>query len=246
MTSDPLRTDQPPAPMPATPPLDWPAPPAPPQPHRPGPERWEAWQVALIAVACLLAGALAGVLLIADDADDDADERAAPTTQPSRPEADPTTPTIPPGAVPGEGPAPGSLGSEDEPAPLGSEYLLGDWAISGWSVDPDAAAVMQAYDPTNPLPRPQHRFVLAGTDLTYIGPARGNPADLKLYAQDPTGRAYLEGCGAMPAPLLAPAELGPGDTITGQVCFEVPEQAATGLRLVVEVQLGVPIFFQLT
>lgn len=243
MTLDPRTSDLPPAPMPATPPLDWPAPPAPPASPQPTTEGWAGWQVALIAIACLLAGLVAGVLLTDQvDDDSDTDERSAVTTAPTST----TYPfqTVP--AVPGNGGVPGEYGSLEVPVPLGFAYPFERWIVSGWTVSTDGESLMRTFDPANRLPRAGFTFVVASTDLTYAGDGIGSPDQLKLYAQDADGAAYLEGCGRVPAPLLAPLEMTRGDTITGQVCFEVPLRSIDGLLLVIEEVLGVPVHFALT
>lgn len=249
MSLDPPLPDRVPVRMPTSPPLDWP--PAPAAEQLAGgrePEGWAGWQVALIAVTCLLAGALAGVLL--SDRDDEPLAQVVPTTTT-------TTTTVveqaggaedgaggPAGSGQG-GPTGEGIGSERSPVPAGTGMLLDEWVVGAWVVHPDGEAAVLSFDPANVPPRQGYTFVLASTDLTYVGTRTGNPSDLKLYSLDRTGRAYGPTCGIVPSPLLASVELGRGDSINGQVCFEVPEQAVDGLRLVIEERLGIPVVFEL-
>ena len=245
MSLDPTPFDQPSASMPKVPPLDWPEPPELEPELTPVPEGWTGWQVVLIGLVCLLAGALVGVLLLDRDDDDGNDEQALPPTT-----AAPPVVTDPPDTLPGDlgdgqegAPSPGSFGSRERPVPIGLGYLFSEWSLEGWSVDPDGERTVLTYDSANQPPADGNVFVLASSELTYIGIDSGSPADLALYAEDSGGNTYDEGCGSLPVPLLAPLEMEQGDAVTGQVCFEVPAESVPGLLLVVEEQPGTPVYF---
>jgi hypothetical protein len=246
MSLDPPAFDRPSASMPKAPPLDWPEPPELEPELTPVPEGWNGRQVALIGLVCLLAGALIGVLFL--DRDDDSGNANEEALVPTETTAPPVV-IEPPATLPedlGDGPpatSPGSFGSRERPVPIGLGYLFAEWSLEGWSVDSESERTVRTYDPANRPPADGNRFVLASTELTYIGIDSGNPANLELYAEDADGNAYDEGCGSLPVPLLAPLEMEQGDSLTGQVCFEVPAASVPGLRLVIEEQPGSPVYF---
>ena len=232
--------------MPKVPPLDWPEPPELEPELTPVPEGWTGWQVVLIGLVCLLAGALVGVLFLDRDDGGDGDEEVLVPTETTAPPVVVEPPaTLPedPGDGPLGTPSPGDFGSRERPVPIGLGYLFSEWSLDGWSVDLDGERTVRTYDPANRPPADGNAFVLASAELTYTGSDKGNPADLALHAEDTDGNTYDEGCGRMPVPLLAPLEMEQGDSLTGQVCFEVPAQSVPGLLLVMQERRSSPVYF---
>jgi hypothetical protein len=132
--------------------------------------------------------------------------------------------------------------------PLRTTFVLGGYSLQVLEADSDAGAAIAGFSDLNPAPRAGQAYLLVTVELTYDGPLTGAPRQVLLSAADRTGATYLEhrdGCGRIPEPLSAHAEMAPGTSVAGNVCFVVPDDRLEGMTLVAEVLAGFPVHFRL-
>jgi hypothetical protein len=240
----------PPPQLPSSPPTEWPSTTTSPPSGEPGwlvagdpsheREAWTAWQVAVVTVVALLAGLAIGVAVGLRLGDGNGPTSASPSFQP---DAGQTTPTTRGNEIIGD-----HLGSPSNPVPLETTFILGGYSLSVLEVDPDGARVVTAESELNTSPLPNQAYLLVTVELTYDGPLEGNPIEVLLSAQDPSGSTYLEfrdSCGRIPMPLSRHAEIAPGESVTGNVCFAVPADRVDHMVLIAEVLAGYPVHYRL-
>jgi hypothetical protein len=245
----PMATPSPPQ-LPPSPPTEWPAPPL--EDGRadtgwlgvPERESWSGWQVALVTVVALLAGLAIGVALgLRMDRDAERSLPSAPVTDPA-----PGGPQGPLGPFVDEGAPDDHLGSATNPVPLRTTYILGGYSLQVLAADAEAGPEIAALSDFNVAPAPGQAYLLVTVELTYDGPISGNPLQVLLSAEDASGATYLEhrnSCGRIPDPLSAHADMAPGESVVGNVCFAVPESRLEDMALVAEVLAGFPVRYRL-
>jgi hypothetical protein len=244
-----MATPSPPQ-LPPSPPTEWPRPPAAESRAEAGwlgvPEResWSGWQVALVTVVALLAGLAIGVAVgLRMDRSAERVLASAPVTDPV-----PGVPQGPGGPFFGEGAGDDHLGSLSNPVPLRTTYILGGYSLQVLAADAGAGPAIAALSDFNVAPAPGQAYLLVTVELTYDGPLSGNPLQVLLSTEDAVGATYLEyrnSCGRIPDPLSSHAEMAPGESVVGNVCFAVPESRLEDMTLVAEVLAGFPVRYRL-
>jgi hypothetical protein len=142
-------------------------------------------------------------------------------------------------------------GSVENPYRDGETALLKDgWELAVVGADNDANAEVAVYDPDNPGPEEDRQYVIYRVRATYTGAGES--------AFDGADRLSLErgvidprkGCGGRPAPTVGfGSGNGAGETIEGNLCFEVPSNGIPGtgyLAKLVDTRWGNPLEPHLT
>lgn len=211
--------------------------------------------VTVIAVVTLLIGMVIGFFAgRASEADDATTSAPPPLTSPStsatsRPPGDtiPQTSAPDPAAPPSTDLDPTTIGTVEDPIPLGQAYVLGLYEIEVLGVERDASDTLAAFNGgaiEPPLGR-QHMIVEVAvrfTDATGVG----NPAALPLFVSDGTGtwNDFDATCGAVPDSILGAGLIEQGDEAIGNACFTVPTDVLDDLLLGTEGFSG-PVYFAL-
>lgn len=212
-----------------------------------------AGAVTAVALVTLLLGLVIGFFLgrvtEADEATRAAPPLTSPSTATSRPPGDtiPQSPPVDPGAPPSTDLDPTTIGSLEDPIPVGQSYILGIYEITVLSAQRDAGEALAAADPSNP-PAPegrQHLIVevaIALTDPDGIG----NPATIPFFVSDGTARwnDFEAACGSVPDSVLGAGVLEAGPELVANVCFTVPSDVVGNLRFGTEGFDG-PVYFAL-
>lgn len=150
-------------------------------------------------------------------------------------------------ALPPEGTGPGSLG---EPWSVGDPIAVfyedvANGTESRWTVTAVAAASDSTFDVIaangfNEEPPEGEIYVMIPVTLTYkSGPATAKVSDLTLGALGDSGSLLSTRenyCGALPDVLATTSELTPGSSISGNICWSVPESDLASLKLVVQAE----------
>lgn len=209
-------------------------------------------------VVALVVGLLSGFFLgRAQDRDVD---RASDDPTRSTPTDDGSITTRPPGdTVPQESPdepttsapgtelAPSTIGSLDNPIPAGQAYVLGRYEIEVLDATRDADSLLTDHDSTNPPPPSGSQHVLVEVSVRFEDADRlGNPGSIPFFVSDGSNRwsSHDASCGTIPEDLGRVGFIEPGDDVTGQVCFTVPEEAVDNLVFATEGFAG-PLYFAL-
>jgi hypothetical protein len=138
-------------------------------------------------------------------------------------------------------------GNRLNPYPVGKAVTLdGGWRVKVNSAKIDATAEVEAVvdpntgDPANPAPSQGHQYTLVNVSLTHVGPATfpGNDIDSWLYGLSQLGAAGDVG-GLYPPDFCAPTQpdadsggsVSPGQTVQGNLCYEIGSGDASTLRL---------------
>ncbi len=204
-------------------------------------------------MATLVIGLLVGFFLGRTYESSAADDAAsAPLTLPpapstTRPPGDTIPQTAPEPSTsmpPGTELDPATIGSFDDPIPVGQSYVLGLYEITVLGVDRDAAPELSAFDAGNPSPPAGQRHVLV--ELSVRASGFGSPAQIPFFVSDGSGQWFsFEGsCGNVPDDLAEIGFVEDGDEATGQVCFTVPSEAVDQLVFGTE-GIAAPLYFAL-
>lgn len=202
----------------------------------------------------LLLGMVVGFFIgRATESDETSTRSAPPLTSPSsstsRPPGDtiPQSPPIDPGAPPSTDLDPSTIGTLEDPVPVGQAYILGLYEIEVLGVERNADQTLGRADAANPPPPvgTQHLIVEIAVRFT-DDEGLGNPASIPLFVTDGTGRwnDVDARCGAVPDSILDTPRLEGGDEVTGNACFTVPTDAVDALVLGTEGFNG-PLYFAL-
>lgn len=122
------------------------------------------------------------------------------------------------------------LGSQENPAPVGTELPLGDeWRVQVLSIDEDAwpeiASVWEYNDP----PAPGYRYVMARVRVTYVGnDSSGYVGGLNFNYLDANNVLSTGSCGVIPDEMDDFRWLFPGSATEGNVCWPVASDAVRG------------------
>lgn len=194
-----------------------------------------------IALATLLLGVVVGFFIgrAADDATESATASTpltSPSTAPtSRPPGDtiapnPTSPTSPTeSTLPQVDIAPSTVGSIDDPIPLGQTYVLGLFEITVLDADHDATATLGAANA--PSAGSDHLLVEIRIRFTDNGVARAG--SVPFFVTDGTTKwTDLDNtCGAFPESLLDTPPIQRDEDAVGNACFTVPSDVLDAVVL---------------
>lgn len=139
--------------------------------------------------------------------------------------------------VPAEPDSTGPVGTRGNPYPIGDTATIGDWDVTVTGAIPNATVDVLAESQFNDEPAPGSQFYVVGIDATY----NGTDSDLLVISTSfntvgPLGVAYTgaDFCGVIPDELDAFAEVFPGGTVSGNLCWSVKHEDADGLVLSVQ------------
>jgi hypothetical protein len=173
-----------------------------------------------------IADAGGGMLLGADNADELSDalftvlEEDVPDIE--RPRADQ--------------PESGPTGSRENPVPMGTEAVTGDWVVVVLDVIPYATDVVMAENMFNEPPREGHQFYIATLEATFEGSGSATLFDLNFQAVGPAAVSYTTfepGCGVHPN-MFPVSEVFEGGIVTFNVCWSIQSSDADALVMYVE------------
>jgi hypothetical protein len=150
-------------------------------------------------------------------------------------------------------------GSRSNPYPLGTAATLqGGWQLKVNSAlinaDTEVEAVTDQYgDPVNSPPPPGAQYTLVNVSMTYQGDYQGDPSSsLPVYLvgvqAEGAGNAGYNVDGCRPPPLDLDSDFTPvssGQTVTGNLCFEIASNDAASLLLQGRGVDGLPGWFAL-
>lgn len=222
-------------------------------PPPPPPSGATAGAVTAIALVTLLLGLVIGFFLgRATEADGDpsaAPALTSPSTSTSRPPGATIAPNPPsdPAAPPSTDLAPDTIGSLEDPVPAGQSYILGLYEIEVRSVERDAAATLESFDPANrPAPSGRQHMIVEVSVRFTDQEGLGNAGAIPFFVADGTGRwnDFDASCGQVPGSILDSGLLEQGDEAVGNVCFTVPSDVVANLRFGTEGFDG-PLYFAL-
>jgi hypothetical protein len=126
------------------------------------------------------------------------------------------------------------------PLAKGESGAVGDYLISVVSVDFDAEAAVLAENQFNDPASPGNTMVMASLEFTYQGTDTGNVFwDLSYKVVGSRGLAYADtdqtvSCGSLPNSIMDAPELYPGGTVVANVCWQIPEDEAATIVMVLE------------
>jgi hypothetical protein len=145
----------------------------------------------------------------------------------------------------------GPAGTRGNPYPIGETIAVGEWDITVTGVQADATAAVLTENSLNEPPDAGRQFFLVGIEGAY----NGNTSDF-LFASTsfatvgPLAVAYTgeDTCGVVPGEIEVFAEVFPGGTVAGNLCWSVRSEDADGIVLYVQEAVtldGEPAFFDL-
>lgn len=138
------------------------------------------------------------------------------------------------------------LGSQQNPAPIGTELSIGDeWRVQVIGVDEDAWPEISEASDFNDPPASGYQYVMARVRVTNVGTNTQNGIYLYFNYLDANNVLSRGSCGVIPDPLIGgPLELFPGSAVEGNVCWSVASNAVKGGNIVVSNWDDVRVYFQ--
>lgn len=137
--------------------------------------------------------------------------------------------------APADGGSGGSLGTLDNPAPIGSTAQIGDWQITITKVTKNANKVVAKENSFNDKPAAGQQFVMWKVDGTYTGDESGTPwVDLSWKLLGSDGNTFNDSCGVIPDSLSDVGESFSGAKVSGNVCVAADSAQLDGAKILVE------------
>ena len=200
----------------------------------------------------LLTGLLIGFFLGRATEADRSTSAAPALTSPSTTTTRPPGATIPPappgsGAPPSTDLDPSSIGSLEDPIPVGQSYILGLYEVEVRSAVRDATDLLADADPANPPPPTGRRHLIVEVAVSFTeDQGLGAPSAIPFFVSDGVTRwnDYEASCGLVPGSILDAGLLGETEEAVGNVCFTVPDDVVDDLLFGTEGFAG-PIYFAL-
>ena len=125
------------------------------------------------------------------------------------------------------------VGSKDNPVPLGTAQLVGDWAVTVVKYTPDATAAVLEANEFNDKPAAGETYVLVAVTAKYTGEESGTFwVDMSYKFLGKSGNTFDSPMAVAPKPISDAGETFPGASVSGNLLFKVPtDQAAEGLLI---------------
>jgi hypothetical protein len=176
-------------------------------------------------------------------------EPESPTPRPTQSPTPSPTPSPAPSPTPSPTPSPipapeeQPAGTYDNPLPAGTTFVLSEgmddaaqpeelWEVTLDTTDQDATDRVMAEFEGNEIAEGRTPAMVPVT-LTYVGPQTGTPGidlDFRIVGSD--GNTYSSApddfCGLIPEDLADHGEMFPGATVSGNVCYAVPDGVIEG------------------
>ena len=209
-----------------------------------------------VALGTLVVGLLLGFVL-GRAFDDGGPQAVTPLTSPSTPITRPPGDTIPQASPTPQVPsdrdttppvtdlAPATIGTLDDPIPVGQAYILGLYEIEVVDADRDATDALSAHASSNPPPPDGDRHVVVTLRIRFTDQSGiASPGVIPFFLTDGTGEWYdfENRCGFVPDALSEQGFLEGGEETVGSRCFTVPIDAVDDLVLATEGFAG-PVYF---
>jgi hypothetical protein len=120
--------------------------------------------------------------------------------------------------------------------PLSQVARVGNWDVKVTSFEENANATIAAADPSNPTPFSGNQYVVVGLEVTYRGEGTSTAFDFSFAGLNGAGEdnSFYGACGTVPNALDDTATVAKDQTITGNICFDVPIGDVPSFQLQVE------------
>ncbi len=132
---------------------------------------------------------------------------------------------------------PTALGTREDPIPAGKPVRIGDWQVEVLSATTNATKTVLAENEFNSKPEAGNQFVLIEVAATYVGTATDSlfgGVTFSTVGAGAVGYSFAAGCGVIPDEINEYAEVFPGGTVRGNMCWQVANDDAASLVLVAE------------
>jgi hypothetical protein len=129
------------------------------------------------------------------------------------------------------------LGTRVNPIPTGEAVRVGDWEVTVLSAIPDATEAVLDENDFNDPPQTGNQYYMVEVTATYVG----NESELltaglsfSAVGESSVAYDYSATCWVIPDPVDDYAEVFPGGTVRGNLCWEVSASDADSLVLIVD------------
>lgn len=131
-----------------------------------------------------------------------------------------------------------TLGTRENPLPLGTTAKVGDWEVTVAKVTLNANEVVAKANEFNKPPVDGSQYVLVGLSGKYVGEKSGTFwVDMMEKFLGGAGNTFDSGgetFAVPPDPMSDAGETFPGASVSGNIIFEVPTDQIEGAALIVE------------
>lgn len=132
--------------------------------------------------------------------------------------------------------------SKDAAVELGQSASVGDYELKVTGIDDNAKETILDEDDNNTEPAEGLAWFMISVDATYNGAEADSPAfALNYQVVGPSARGLVSqylGCGTIPNDGFEIESMNPGDTVSFNVCWVVPQQDLGALVMYVDPLLG--------
>lgn len=150
--------------------------------------------------------------------------------------------------APAEEPEGDTVGTRENPVPIGSTVAIDGITGAAWEVSLGAPTLnatdqVKAANQFNPDPEAGNQYAIVPATVTYVGEESANPFELVFEYVTADGRAYSGSFVDMDGQLSEVGDLFSGASATANVVIEIPSAGAEAGTWSVSYIFGDPIFF---
>jgi|GEM_PF-1692408 len=130
----------------------------------------------------------------------------------------------------------GPVGTRGNPYPVGETVSVGDWEIEVTGITADATDDVMEENPYNDPPADGSQFMMVSIDATYAGSASEAleiAASFNVVGNRAVSYTFEDACGLIPDEIDSFAEVFPGGTVSGNMCWSVPSDDVDGIVMYV-------------
>lgn len=121
-----------------------------------------------------------------------------------------------------------SVGSIEDPLPMGETIEGSGWEVTVNSVNLDATADVSAANQFNPKPDEDEKYILVNMTLERTGNSAAHPFAIQVGFVNSNGITIRESAAVVPERIDLLAEMQPEATFTGNVGFLIDTDSAAG------------------
>jgi len=141
----------------------------------------------------------------------------------------------------------GGVGSRGDPYPPGATVRVGDWDVTITEVTENATDLLMSADFYNDPPADGRQFLMVGIETTNTGNAPnafGQSDTINLVGDRAVAYTSADACGSLPEGIDLLADVPPGETASGNLCWSVRSDEVDSIVLYLTGPVGSEVGLQ--
>jgi hypothetical protein len=141
----------------------------------------------------------------------------------------------------------GAEGSRGNPYAFGETVRVGDWDFTLTGVTENGTDLVMSYEPSNETPADGRQFLMVGVETTNTGTepnAFGQSVAINLVGDQAVAYTTVDTCGYLPDGIDLFADVAPGESVSGNLCWSVRTDEVDSIVLYVTGLVGSEVGLQ--